>query len=79
MYLLIRYAAGEVVEGVVLAKGRNGMRVASPGFADTIELQRCGPNWIVAGRECVELEFIMSRSSDALKTDVWAIGFASAN
>jgi hypothetical protein len=62
MYLLIRYPAGVVVEGVVLANGRNRMRVAAAGFADTIELRRSGPNWIGADRQEVELEFIMARS-----------------
>ena len=62
MYLLIRYAAGVVVEGVVLANGRNRMRVAAAGFADTIELHRSGLDWVDTGRQPVELEFIMARS-----------------
>jgi hypothetical protein len=40
------------------------MRIAARGFADTIELKRSGSNWITADRECVELEFIMPKSSD---------------
>jgi hypothetical protein len=62
MYLLIRYAAGVVVEGVVLANGRNRMRVAAAGFADTIELQRSGLDWVDTGCQPVELEFMMARS-----------------
>jgi hypothetical protein len=64
MYVLFRYPVGVIVEGVVLASGRNRMRVAARGFADIIELKRSGSNWINADRECVAVEFIMSRSSE---------------
>ena len=63
MYVLFRYPVGVVVEGVVLANGRNRMRIAAAGFADTIELKRSGSNWISADRQCVEVEFLMSSSS----------------
>ena len=63
MYVLFRYPVGVVVEGVVLANGRNRMRIAAAGFADAIELKRSGSHWISADRQCVEVEFIMSRSS----------------
>jgi hypothetical protein len=42
MYLLIRYPGGIIVEGVMLAKGTNRLRVAVAGFPDTIELKRAG-------------------------------------
>ena len=45
MYLLIRYAGGIIVEGVVLAKGRDRLRVAASGFPETIELRRTGALW----------------------------------
>jgi hypothetical protein len=60
MYLLIRYPGGIIVEGVVLARGRNRMRVAAPGFSETIELSRAGPLWSTNNGEQVELDFIMS-------------------
>jgi hypothetical protein len=63
MYVLFRYPVGVIVEGVVLANGRNRMRVVAPGFADAIELKRSGTNWITSDRECVAIEFIMSRSN----------------
>lgn len=63
MYVLFSYPVGVVVEGVVLANGRNRMRIAAAGFADAIELKRSGSNWISADRECVEVEFLMARSS----------------
>ena len=78
MYLLIRYPAGVVVQGVVLANGKNRMRVAAPGFTDTLELKRSGPNWI-AGRDCVELDFIMSCPCDTPVAGVRAMSCAHAN
>ena len=79
MYLLIRYPAGVVVEGVVLAKGRNRMRVVVRGFTDAIELKRSGPNWTADGRELVELDFVMSASCDTPNAEVGAMYFAHAN
>jgi hypothetical protein len=60
MYMLIRYPVGVIVEAVVLAKGRNRMRVAAAGFPDTIELRRSGPQWFTATRQPVEFDFLMS-------------------
>ena len=60
MYLLIRYPVGIIVEGIVLAKGRNRMRVAAAGFPDTVELRRSGLQWFTAARQPVEFDFLMS-------------------
>ncbi len=85
MYVLFQYPVGVVVEGVVLANGKNRMRVVVPGFADAIELKRSGANWITSDRQCVELEFIMSRPSDTHNEVVMpmqtgrAMMYASAN
>jgi len=46
MHMLIRYPVGIIVEAVVLAKGRDRMRVAVAGFPDTIELRRSGSQWL---------------------------------
>jgi hypothetical protein len=59
MYMLIRYPVGIIVEAVVLAKGRNRMRVAAAGFPDTVELRRCGQQWFAAARQPVEFDFVM--------------------
>lgn len=59
MYMLIRYPVGIIVEAVVLAKGRNRMRVAAAGFPDTIELRRSGSEWFTASRQPVEFDFLM--------------------
>jgi hypothetical protein len=79
MYLLIRYPAGVVIEGVVLAAGKNRLRVVSPGFPDTLELKRSGKNWILADGYRVELEFLMSGRSDTAQTAVPMTGVAYAN
>ena len=60
MYLLIRYSGGIIVDGVVLAEGRNRMRVAAGGFPDTIELKRRRTGWCTTSREQVEFDFLMS-------------------
>jgi hypothetical protein len=60
MYLLIRYPGGILVEGVLLAKGRDRLRVAASGFPETIELRRTGSRWITAGHVQVEFDFLMS-------------------
>jgi hypothetical protein len=60
MYLLIRYAGGIIVEGVVLAKGRNRLRVTAAGFPDTIELKQAGALWSTDSGEQVEVDFVMS-------------------
>ena len=57
---LIRYPVGAIVEGVVLARQKNRMRVAAAGFPDTIELRRSGNQWYTADREQVEFDFLMS-------------------
>lgn len=62
MYMLIRYPAGIIVEAVVLAKGRNRLRVAVAGFPDTMELRRSGSQWFTPTRQPVEFEFLMSDS-----------------
>jgi hypothetical protein len=65
MYMLIRYAGGIIVEAVLLAKGRDRLRVAAAGFPETIELRRSGSRWITAGHVQVEFEFLMSDEHQA--------------
>ena len=65
MYMLIRYAGGIIVEGVLLAKGRDRLRVAASGFPETIELKRSGSRWITAGHVQVEFDFLMSDENQA--------------
>lgn len=60
MYLLIRYPIGIIVEAVVLAEGKDRMRVAASGFPDTVELTRSGYQWYAANNQPVEFDFLMS-------------------
>ena len=62
MYMLIRFPVGIIVEAVLLAKGRNRMRVAAAGFPDTIELRRSGLQWLTATRQPVEFDFLQSNA-----------------
>jgi hypothetical protein len=59
MYVLIAYASGIIVEGVVLAKGRDRLRVAAAGFPETMELRRTGALWSTDDGEEVEFYFVM--------------------
>lgn len=83
MYMLIRYPVGVIVEAVVLAKGRNHMRVAAQGSSDTIELKRSGQQWYTASQEPVEFEFLMSSArqgvSRSRKTSALAAGAAGTH
>ncbi len=65
MYMLIRYPAGIIIEAVVLARGRNRMRVAAAGFPDALELKRSGLQWVTANRQPVEFDFLMSEAAHA--------------
>jgi hypothetical protein len=69
MYTLIRFASGVIVEGVVLAKGRNRVRAAVAGFSDTIELRRSGLQWLTATGEPVEFDFLMSDAREGENVD----------
>jgi hypothetical protein len=79
MYLLIRYSGEIIVEGVVLAKGRNRMRVAAAGFPDTIELRRSGQQWLTASRQPVEFDFLMSDNQSESAPSLSLVGVARAN
>ena len=65
MYTVIRYAGGIIVEGVVLAAGRDCLRVAVAGFIDIVELRRAGERWFAADGEPVEFDFLMSDAHQA--------------
>jgi hypothetical protein len=65
MYLMIRYAGGSIVEGVVLAKGEDRLRVAASGFPETIELRRTGAGWSADDGKRVEFYFVMCNKCQA--------------
>jgi hypothetical protein len=59
MYLLMSYPVGVTMEAVILAKGRNRMRVVVAGLPDTVELKRSGAAWMADG-EPVQFDFLMA-------------------
>jgi hypothetical protein len=77
MYLMIRYAGGSIVEGVVLAKGRDRLRVAAPGFPETIELRRTGAVWSADDGEEVEFYFVMCDKCQAESVTSSAAAYAA--
>jgi len=71
MYLLMSYPAGITMEAVILAKGRNRMRIVVAGSPDTVELKRSGEAWMADGQP-VELEFLMTMGSQSVPVSVSA-------
>jgi hypothetical protein len=65
MYLMIRYAGGSIVEGVVLAREADRLRVVVPGYPETIELRRTGALWSTDNGEEVEFCFVMGGKCQA--------------
>ena len=64
MYGLIEYPAGVIVEAVVLPVGRNRVRAIAAGFPDTLELRRCGPDWLTEAGEKVTFQFLLSKAPE---------------
>ena len=77
MYLMIRYAGGNIVEGVVLAKGGDRLRVAASGFSETIELKRTGAVWCNDDGEQVEFCFVICDKCQAEKAASSAAAYAA--
>ena len=64
MYLLIEFAAGVMVEAVMLSMDPKRARVAVAGFADTLELRRCGEDWLTETGHKVTFEFVLSNAPE---------------
>ena len=77
MYLVIRYAGGSIVEGVVLAKGRDRLRVAASGVPETIELKRTGAVWSADDGKQVEFYFVMCNNCQAESVASSAAAYAA--
>jgi hypothetical protein len=77
MYLMIRYAGGSIVEGVVLAKGADRLRVAAAGFPETIELRRTGALWSADDGEQVEFYFVMGDTDQAERVSSSTLAYAA--
>ena len=60
MYTWISYSAGIVIEGVIVSRTRNRMRVVAAGMPDALELRRAGQKWLTENGEAVQFEFLAS-------------------
>jgi hypothetical protein len=58
MYTLISYPAGVVIEGVIVSRTRNRMRVVAAGMPDALELRRTGSDWFTENGEEIRFEFL---------------------
>lgn len=65
MYTLIRVASGLVLEAVILQRTKRVMRIIVPEFADTLEVKRIGPDWLLESGEAVEFEFLAAMEQQA--------------
>ena len=70
MYLLMRYADGSTVEAVLLAKGRDRLRMVVAGLPDAVELKRAGSRWLTPDRQAVDFDFMMEDGREAAVSTV---------
>ena len=78
MYVLIRYPGEIIVEGMMLARGNDRLRVAAPGFPDAVEMKRVGATWTTCGGEVVDIDFVMSNEHQSQGLPGYAAQCAAA-
>jgi len=61
--MIVRYADGKSVEGVLLARNENRMRVALKDGADVAEFTEIDGVWVSEDCERVEIEFAWQKQS----------------
>jgi hypothetical protein len=66
MYVILRNDFGETTEGVLLAAGRNVMRIGPRGLSDTLELRLSHDRWIADGGEEFELDALVAATDSAM-------------
>ena len=66
MYLLLRNGNGRIVEGALLAAGRDMMRVALRGRGDTLELRFSNVAWISGNEERFEIEALTAATDTTM-------------
>ena len=59
MWMTIRYPKGLRVEAVLLAAGRDRMRVVVPSRRDAIELHRVDAEWFTEEEIAIEIESLV--------------------
>jgi hypothetical protein len=66
MYIILKNEIGGTREGVLLAAGRNVMRIILRGLSDTLELRLCDGTWIAGGGEKFEIGALVAYTDQAM-------------
>ena len=66
MYIILRNETGGAMEGVLLAAGRDVMRVSVRGLGDTLELRLSDGVWTASGGEKFELDALVADTDHAM-------------
>jgi len=61
--MLIHYADGTKLEGLLLSQGRDVLRVAARGVNDALVFQRVRGSWMAESQEPVEIELEWQRGT----------------
>jgi hypothetical protein len=69
MYIILMNETGGAMEGVILAVGRNVMRVSVRGLSDTLELRQADGVWISDGGGRFEIDALVA-DTDATMSDL---------
>ena len=60
MHLTLRISGGREREALLLAAGRDGLRLAVQGCRDVVECRRVGGQWFSEGGEIVEFDSMVA-------------------
>jgi hypothetical protein len=66
MYIILKNETGGTTEGVILAAGRNVMRVSLRGLSDTVELRLSDGTWTAGGGDKFELDALVADTDQAM-------------
>jgi hypothetical protein len=61
--MLIHYADGKKLEGLLLAQGKDILRVAARGINDALVFQRVSGSWVAESEEPVQIELEWQRGT----------------
>jgi hypothetical protein len=78
MYLTFRFPDGRRLEGVLLAVGKNEMRVGVPGHPDVLGFRLVEGYWTAENGERIELESLIRTSAADMPAEVRSLSASSA-
>jgi len=78
MYTLVSFAGAVLLDGLVLERTANRMRLVVSGMADALELQRAGEDWFTEKGESVEFQFLATASKPVRRPQPCAAGASGA-